>query len=764
MRRSIRHRKRFSQYRRALRLEALEDRRLLSAYTFTKIADTDGPFSRLKYGETNVSINEAGDVVFMADTDVGDVGIFVGSGGETTINDYMPMALASGPFQAWDLEPEYVLLDDAGGVAFEAEDNAGNEGIYVGYGVEESLSDYRTVTGLDKPIQGGELVGGHDASVAFLTRMPDGSHRLYKSNGSELTIDDYILVADDGSSTFHVLNNTYFTNDVGDMNASGQIVFSAEIEPLNTNIYVGSGGESTIDDYVKIKDASTFSGENRFAPAAINDSGTVAFVAQPLEGSFRPLRDLGVYGGVGGETTVDDYVNYVEPGIYESIHSLAIAETDTVAFHAKVEAEPVRRAYDGRGTYTQGEGIYTGPDPIADKVIGEGDLLFGSVVKHVSFRGAGALNNSGQIAFWAELEDGTTGVFRASPSAFSSHLSISNTMVLEGDAEAVNAVFTVSLENPPGEMVTVDFSTSDGEAAGYADYEPLSGRITFDAAGPFTQNISIPVYQDQVTETPENFFVSLSNPFNATISDSRGVGLIVDGEELPPNPILVDDAAILEGSSGTALLQFPVYLLSPATDAINVDFHTADVTATAGIDYQSTSGSLVFAPGETIKTVDVLVNGDTVRELHETLSVQINATGATVADGSAVGGILDDDQPDEASRMVFTTKRKFDRVTLTHSGYSLDWWVTLEAYNAGLVDDWNGEDTIYTAIVSCENSHAREDVDVSGRVYNRMGQLASLDTNQFFGHVGVYGTPTSAGPRAGHLFSSFPYDRRVFHE
>lgn len=59
-----------------------------------------------------------------------------------------------------------------------------------------------------------------------------------------------------------------------------------------------------------------------------------------------------------------------------------------------------------------GYGIFIGSDPVTDKVIATGDPLFGSTVTDLRF---GGLNNSGQIAFLAELTDGTEGIFVATP-------------------------------------------------------------------------------------------------------------------------------------------------------------------------------------------------------------------------------------------------------------------------------------------------------------------------------------------------------------
>jgi hypothetical protein len=53
---------------------------------------------------------------------------------------------------------------------------------------------------------------------------------------------------------------------------------------------------------------------------------------------------------------------------------------------------------------------------------------------------------------------------------------------------------------------------------------------------------------------------------------------------------------------------------------------------------------LAFAPGETSKTVTVLVNGDRLAEPNETFVVNLSSpTNATVADGQGLGTILDDE-------------------------------------------------------------------------------------------------------------------------
>ncbi len=113
----------------------------------------------------------------------------------------------------------------------------------------------------------------------------------------------------------------------------------------------------------------------------------------------------------------------------------------------------------------------------------------------------------------------------------------------------------------------------------------------------------------------------------------------------PVTPSLsIADASVQEGNSGTKLMTFTVTLSSAAAGPVTVAYATADGTATAGSDYVAASGTLTFGAGETAKTIQVTVNGDTVVEGNEAFTVRLtNAAGATIADGSATGTLTNDD-------------------------------------------------------------------------------------------------------------------------
>ena len=118
--------------------------------------------------------------------------------------------------------------------------------------------------------------------------------------------------------------------------------------------------------------------------------------------------------------------------------------------------------------------------------------------------------------------------------------------------------------------------------------------------------------------------------------------LSVSFEVLAPAALSVADARAEEGIDAT--LDFAVTLDRETTATVTVDYATSDDTATAGEDYTATSGTLTFAAGETEKTVSVPVLDDGRDEGEETLTFTLsNPSGATIADGEAVGTIANSD-------------------------------------------------------------------------------------------------------------------------
>ena len=127
---------------------------------------------------------------------------------------------------------------------------------------------------------------------------------------------------------------------------------------------------------------------------------------------------------------------------------------------------------------------------------------------------------------------------------------------------------------------------------------------------------------DILDEFDETFTVDLLNPVNAPIADDQGLGTITDDDAAPG--VSVNDISIPEGDVGSTTATFTVALGAPSALPVTVDVTTQDGTATAPDDYDALATSLLFAPGDTSKTVDVTVHGDTTKEGNETFTLQLS--------------------------------------------------------------------------------------------------------------------------------------------
>ena len=111
-----------------------------------------------------------------------------------------------------------------------------------------------------------------------------------------------------------------------------------------------------------------------------------------------------------------------------------------------------------------------------------------------------------------------------------------------------------------------------------------------------------------------------------------------------PARLRIEGARAHEGKDAT--LDFAVSLSRAASHAVSVDYATVDDTATAGSDYTAVSGTLVFAAGETAKTIAVPVLDDAVDEGKEKLRLVLShPRGAYLRkrDYQAMGVIYNDD-------------------------------------------------------------------------------------------------------------------------
>lgn len=218
--------------------------------------------------------------------------------------------------------------------------------------------------------------------------------------------------------------------------------------------------------------------------------------------------------------------------------------------------------------------------------------------------------------------------------------------VTEGDSGTTPMLFPVRLTVTYDVPVTVTYAPYTNTAAWDTaqpgtDYMGGTRTFTF-APGQTTGFLAVPVIGDRVHESTESFSVQLTGATYAGFGAYNSQGFVRDNDPLPS--VSISDASVREGNAGSVYLVFTVTLTGLSDSAVFVSYGTTDGTATtADHDYRAASGTLTFAPGETSKTISIMVYGDRKKEANETFFLNLSAYGATIADGQGVGTILNDD-------------------------------------------------------------------------------------------------------------------------
>ncbi len=238
-------------------------------------------------------------------------------------------------------------------------------------------------------------------------------------------------------------------------------------------------------------------------------------------------------------------------------------------------------------------------------------------------------------------------------------LSIGDVTQAEGDSGTTDFTLVVTKSGDTEVNATVDFATSNGTtnpATGGAtcgagvDYETQTGTLTFLPLDG-SESITVKVCGEAVFELDQTFFVNLSNPSSATITDGQGLGTITNDDAAPM--LSINDVSLAEGNSGVTNFIFTVTKAGATEVNATVDFATADGTTNpatggaacgVGVDYETQTGSLNFAPADGSMIVTVKVCGEAVFELNQTFFVNLtNPASASITDDQGLGTITNDD-------------------------------------------------------------------------------------------------------------------------
>jgi hypothetical protein len=233
-------------------------------------------------------------------------------------------------------------------------------------------------------------------------------------------------------------------------------------------------------------------------------------------------------------------------------------------------------------------------------------------------------------------------------------LSVSDSSGLERDSVTGSVFVPVTLSKASATPTVVSFYTVDGTAIAGQDYTrwgtPAVPRTVTLPAGVLQGTINVPVLADAAIEGDETFSVVVSGVSggDVTLGNDTGVATIVDADVLESsNPaITVSNGTIYEGDDGQRRAQFQIHLSKPA-NTLTVAYTTEDGTAVAGTDYKAIlPGTVVFAPGQISRTIDVIVFSNTDAGSSRDFKLNLSVTGGPSVEElnmSGVTTILDDD-------------------------------------------------------------------------------------------------------------------------
>jgi ELWxxDGT repeat protein len=205
---------------------------------------------------------------------------------------------------------------------------------------------------------------------------------------------------------------------------------------------------------------------------------------------------------------------------------------------------------------------------------------------------------------------------------------------------AGTGTITVTLNHESAFTTIIPYTVTDG-SAGPADYTMPSGSVTF-APGEVSKTLSFSMTDDLLVEPVETFTVQLAaggSNFSLGATTTHTVN-IIDNET---TNLTIDDVSVTEGGS----LIFTVTLSAPSSGTVQFDWATSAGTAVAGVNYTNASATESVPPGGLTRIITIpTVNTPGICEADRTVMVTLsNAVNATIADGTGLGTITDDDLP-----------------------------------------------------------------------------------------------------------------------
>jgi CSLREA domain-containing protein len=384
--------------------------------------------------------------------------------------------------------------------------------------------------------------------------------------------------------------------------------------------------------------------------SAALDKGNSFGLAADQRGRPRPFDDPDTANALGGDGS--DTGAYEATVAYLTVTGGPLSFTDTL-----VGAFSAEQTYTVSGANLSGDVTITAPSDF--QISATSGAGFGTSV--VLSPSSGTLNTTAIYVRFAPSSAGPKGgnVTNESPGALTKTVAVNGSGFLAGTLQFTHAAFndgetnadhmynvTVSRTGGAFGAVSVDYAVTDGSATiADNDYSisPSTGTLSWADSDTADKNIAITIKGDLTNEPDETVNLALSNATGGTALGSPAASVLTITNDDPVPLISIDDVTFT-GADSVVAQGFAVTLSNPSSQAVTVHYQTANDTAIAGEDYTAASGTLTFGPGETAKSVPVIILPDTVNEATEQFFLNLDTpVNAAIADDQGIGTIPNDD-------------------------------------------------------------------------------------------------------------------------
>jgi uncharacterized protein (TIGR03437 family) len=321
------------------------------------------------------------------------------------------------------------LINNSGAVAFTTKPNNGNTSVYTGSGngialVFEGAVDFNT------------------PRLNWATGFNNSGIVVFQAGGG-------IYTSTAGATRFQVVDQTAGSALLPAINNAGTVAYGIGNTTIMTR--TGAAAATTLLSDTDLPRANALSAPS-LSGVSINNSGTVAFYANGVQTALGGCNcGLFTKSASGSATQASPFTQGIDispqindtgaiafAGTFQQVKGVFVASGGQVATLVDLGAQVVSLDTKNVSINNKGEvvyyakfgispsvqGIFTGPDKVADKVIATGDPLFGSVVMEVTNPQIPGryLNDNGQVAFTYRLSNGLNGVAVATPVASGAEL------------------------------------------------------------------------------------------------------------------------------------------------------------------------------------------------------------------------------------------------------------------------------------------------------------------------------------------------------